>query len=92
MRKVYTPRNNLVLIEQEARGKVRGLHMPDRSEEGKRLIIRAVGPEVKGLEVGDEVLAVGTPNQDLVRIPGESNLYLTREANVLCVIAVKEEA
>lgn len=86
MSKVYAPRNNLVLIEQESRGKVRGLHMPDRAEEGKRLVVRAVGPEVKGLEPGDEVLAVGTPGQDLVRIPGEANLYLTREANVLAVV------
>lgn len=86
----YLPRNDLVLIRSESRGKVRGLHMPDAAEEGKRLVVEAAGPDVEDLNVGDEVLAVGTPGQDLVRIPGEGSLYLTKQANVLAVMEREE--
>lgn len=82
----YSPRNDIVLIRSESRGKVRGLHMPDATEEGKRLVVEAIGQEVKNLNVGDVILAVGTPGQDLVRIPGEGNLYLTKQANVLAIV------
>ena len=81
----YRPRNNLVLIRRE-RIKVVGLHMPDEAQEGNRLIVEAIGPQVENLYVGDVVLAIGTPGQDLVRIPTESNLFLTKEANVLAVV------
>lgn len=84
----YIPRGDLVLIKQENPGKVRGLHMPDVAAEGKRLVIVALGPEVKEgtLKVGDVVYAVGTPGEDLVRIPGESSLFLTKQANIFCTV------
>lgn len=87
----YVPRNDIVLIERVQAGKVRGLHMPDQSEEGVFTYVKAIGPKVEGLQVGDRVLGIGTPGQDLVRVPGEANLFLLREGNVLCVVQGKPD-
>ena len=76
----YQPRNDLVLIRRTPRGKVRGLHMPDSAREGFKLIVEAKGPKVEDLTVGSEV-----------RIPGQTDLYLTREANVLAVVEERVE-
>lgn len=87
----YRPRNNLVLIRRMARGKVRGLVMPDAAAEGQKMVVEAVGPKVEDLDVGDEVLAIGIPGEDLVRIPGHTDLYLVREGNVLVVVTGSKE-
>jgi len=86
----YRPRNDIVVIKVVDKGKVRGIAMPDVAQEGKERIILAVGPKVEDLKVGDKVLVIGTPGQDLVRIPGELNLFLTKEVNVLVVVVEDE--
>ena len=82
----YKPRNDFVLFRVVPRKLVRGLAMPDRASEGKDIVIEAVGPKVEGLKVGDRVQAIGTNGQDLVSVPGESGLFLTREANVVLIL------
>ncbi len=91
MGKRYRPRNDLVVVRTFSAGPVKGIHMPDQAEEGRRIQVVEIGPQVEDLEVGDLVLAVGTPGEDLVRIPGESSLYLTKQANVLCVVEKRED-
>ena len=88
---IYKPRNDFVLYRIVDRGSVRGLAMPQRIQQGKDIIIIAIGPKVEGLKVGDCVLAIGTKGQDLVEVPNESKLYLTREQNVVVVIEGEEE-
>lgn len=85
----YTPRNDFVLMRVEERT-VGKLHMPDKAQEGKATFVVACGPDVTGLEPGDRVLAIGTPGEDLVRLPGESRLFVTRQANVICVVGEDE--
>jgi hypothetical protein len=88
----YRPRNDMILIRRVDRGSVRGIVMPNIAQEGKVLIVEEVGPDVKdGLKTGDVVLAIGTPGQDLVRIPESSDLFLTRQGNVLVVVEEGDE-
>ena len=87
----YRPRNDIVLIHRIDKGQVRGVAMPDMAAEGKELQVEACGPDVEDLQPGDVVLAIGTPGQDLIRLPGEHALFATKQQNVLMVIE-KEKA
>lgn len=90
MSKTYRPRGDFIIIRQEDRGKVRGLHMPDQAAEGKRLVVVAIGPDVQHLEPGDEIVITVAPD-NVARIPGEGHLYLTRQANAAAVVDYGEE-
>ena len=65
--------------------------MPEVAAEGKELVVVALGPDAKDLEIGDVVLAIGTPGQDLIRLPGESALFATKQANILMVVQKGDE-
>lgn len=86
---IYQPRNDFVLFKMVDTGSVRGILVPERSAQGKERIIVAVGPKVDGLKVGDKVLAIGTAGMDLIALPNDKDLFLTREQNV--VLVVKED-
>lgn len=87
----YRPRNDFIVFRMIEGNKVRGLVMPDIAEQGKIKLVVALGPDVKDLEVGDEVLIVGTEGS-LARLPNETDLYLTRQSNVVCVIGKSPES
>lgn len=88
--KKYVPRGDMVVIRVETRGTVRGVAVSERSAEGARFTVYAVGPDVVGLKPGDEVLAVGENGKDYGYIPGEKDLFIIKQANVPVVIS--EEA
>lgn len=85
----YRCRNDFVLIRVINKGKAHGLAMPDKSAEGKERIVEAIGPKVEDLKVGDKVFVIGTNNQDVIALPGEVSLFLTREANVVLIVEDK---
>lgn len=75
----------LIQIQQEA---PKLIAYPQQSREGKRNVVLAMGPNVKGLEVGDRVQSLGTPEQagvTYVFLPGRNDLFVTRQSNV-CII------
>ena len=82
----YRPRNEFVLFRRVDRGSVRGVAVPEASAQGKELVIEAIGPEVEDLAIGDIVLAIGTMGEDVVPVPNEHDLYLTRQSNVVAVV------
>lgn len=89
MPKTYKPRGDFVLLRQTTKDKVRGLVMPERAGEGKRIIVVAKGPKVEHLGIGDSVIITGTvAGGEVVRVPEEGDLFMTREA---CVAIVLEE-
>lgn len=83
---VYKPRNDFVLFRMISKDKIRGLAMPQISEQAKERIIEAVGPDVVGLSVGQKVLVVGTIGSDVVPLPNEGNMFLTRQGNIIVTI------
>lgn len=83
----YRPRNDFVLLRRVKIDRTKeGLVMPDISEEGYITVIEAIGPTVEDLEVGDQVMAIGSPGVDLVVLKTDRNLFMTKEANVLVVL------
>ena len=82
----YRCRNDFVLIRVINKGQAHGLAMPDKSAEGKERVVEAVGPKVDNLKVGDKVFVIGSMNQDVISLPGERDLFLTRETNVVLVV------
>jgi co-chaperonin GroES (HSP10) len=56
----YKPLHNMVLLHIErAKSTAGGLHVPDAYQSVGRAVVRAVGPECKYVQAGDEVMAVG---------------------------------
>lgn len=81
----FACRNDFVLFRMIDRGHVRGVAMPNIAQQGKERLVVAIGPKVEGLKVGDKVLVIGSVGQDVVQVPSETQLYMTREANVALV-------
>jgi co-chaperonin GroES (HSP10) len=53
----YKPLHNLVLLRTErAKTTAGGLHVPDAHQRVGRVVVLAVGPEVKHVQPGDEVM------------------------------------
>ena len=86
----YRPRNDFVVLRRMEIGKIKGFWMPGMSRMGKKLIVQAIGPKVEDLKVGDVVEAIGEPGQDIVTLPNETDLFITKEANVLCVVTQED--
>ena len=83
----YIPRNDLVVIRVEVVNKIGLVAVPERSKEGQKFYVHAVGPKVEGLKVGDRVIFGGSPQGGEVSwIPGAKGLMLTRQENILVVI------
>lgn len=88
--KHYKPRGDFVIFRMTDKGFVGKVAVPGISAEGKVRTIVAVGPKVENLEVGDEVLVIATEGA-VGQMPGENNLYITREANVAVRVEEVEE-
>ena len=84
----YRPRLDFVLLRVTERGvSIGGVALPEISKESKKTVVVAVGPDVvDGLKAGDEVLLIGTVGQDVVQLPREKNLLVTKQANVILVV------
>lgn len=88
---IYRPRNDFVLFRIVNKGEVRGIAMPDNAAQGKESIVVAVGPDVNGLKPGDRIMTIGTPGQDVISLPNERGLLLTKQANVVLVLEEESE-
>lgn len=85
------PRNDFVLVKLTTVGKsVGGVVVPDTSQEAQKWTVVSFGPDVKGLNPGDEVMIMGTIGEDIARLPRESSLFITKQANILLVISIKD--
>lgn len=82
----YRPRNDFVLFRFIDRGQVRGIITPDKSAQGKERIVMAMGPDVVDLKIGDKVMVIGSPGQDVIAMPEDKDIYLTKQANVVLVV------
>lgn len=84
---VHSPRHDLVLIRlQRKRITSNGVAIPENAPESLEWFVEAVGPEVNGLNAGDQVLVMGTVGQDIAQMLGLKDYYLTRETNIMCVV------
>lgn len=86
----YHPRNDFVLYRMVDKGTVRGIHVPQQAAQGKEMTIVAVGPDVVGIKPGDVVMAIGAYGQDLIALPNEKDLLLTKQANIVLVVEKEE--
>jgi hypothetical protein len=68
------------------KGSLRGITIPPNAPQAKERIVIAIGPKVEDLEVGDSIIGTGKMGEDVVPLPNEQDLYLTRQSNILLVI------
>lgn len=87
----YQAREGYAIIRRNKFDKVRGIAMPDISNDGKQFIIESVGPKVEGLEEGDEVMILGVKGQEYADLPGEPDLLVIDARLVPYVIHRSEE-
>ena len=87
----YRCRNDFVLFKLVDRGTVRGVHVPQVSAQGKERIVMDIGPDVEDLDVGYKVMVIGTVGMDVVQLPNETNLFLTKQANVTLIVEEEED-
>lgn len=85
--KRYTLRHDLVLLRIIDAGKVGGVIVPERSEQGKDYRVIGVGPEVKDLRPGMSVYIMGRKGFEwdlLPSVPPEcgAGLFILKEVNV----------
>lgn len=80
----YIPRNNFVLCEIVPLQTL--LAMPDIAAEGKGNIVKAIGPQVKDLEIGDQVMIIGAQGVAWSFLPGTRKLFIINEENVVLKI------
>lgn len=76
------PYGDKVLVRMVKAALVRGMIMPDISQEGKQYVIEAVGPDVKRLKPGDKVLVSGVQDVHWSFLPGYSDLFIIGEKDV----------
>lgn len=87
----YRCRSDFVLFRLVDRGSVGSIATPQISQQGKERIVLAIGPDVEDLNVGDRVLVIGSVGSDVVPLPNESGIYMTRQANVALVVIGDDE-
>ena len=84
----YFPRGDYVLCRIERVDKSEGgIVIPSVSQQGNKWRVVAFGPDVKGLNAGDEVQLIGAVGEDIVPLPREKDLWLTKESNIVYVVA-----
>lgn len=85
--KNYKPRSDFVLFSMIDTGKMGSLIAPNIAQQGKRLTVIAVGPDVADLKPGDVVFAVGTTTgREVMELPYEKGIFITRQSNVVLVV------
>lgn len=84
----FRPRHGIVILRTIPRGETPGgLKLPTTSKEGNRHIVVAIGPEVEGLKVGDEVVPGGpTLQAEFYPIPGYSDISAIDEKWCMLVV------
>lgn len=83
----YRPRNDYCIVRLETITENKfGMAIPISSNEAKKWIIHAVGPDVKDIKPGDVVQLMGKVGEDLAVLPREKDLYISRQANILYVV------
>lgn len=92
MSRVYKPRNDLVIVRQSKREQIGAIRLPDHSADSIKLTVEAFGPDVKDLEVGQEVLMLGTVGETFVPVPGARDLFMLRQGAVACVCEGEPDA
>ncbi len=85
---IYIPRKDNVLVRIIVVDKWGQVAVSQRSAEGKRYVVEAIGPDVKSetLKVGDEVLLGGKVNENWAYLPGRSDLLIINEAAILLTV------
>lgn len=79
----WKPRKDYVVMRLVKAGQTpTGIALPDTASEGVQWYVTDVGPDVEGLKRGDRVEPMGTIDQDIARVPGTRDLFLTKEANI----------
>lgn len=86
----YLPRNEFILFRFVDKGHLRTLAMPGIASQGKERVVVAVGPNVEGLKVGDKVLVIGEIGVDVIPLPNDNKLFLTKQQNVALIIEEDE--
>lgn len=83
----YEPRNDFVILRlSKKQTTAGGVGLPDTAAEGMIWHVVAAGPKVEDLKPGDQVEAMGTLGQDIARVIRETDLFITKEQNVLLVV------
>ena len=87
----YEPRGAMVIIRKvKQKAQVRGLAMPERSAEGTNFFVEAVGPEVKDLKKGQQVMLGGPADDMFFPMPGEPDLIIAPQRLVMYIIHKEE--
>src|SRR5271166_1538139 len=82
----FVPRNDNVLVRLINLGVTgKGIAMPDAAEQGKELIVLAVGPLVSEefLKIGDKCLVIGEGTHNLANC---ADLFITQEKNIPIIL------
>lgn len=79
----FTCRNDTVLVRIVDIGKMGNIALPDTAVEGKQFFVHAVGPLVKDLEPGDEVLMLGRKNDTYWELPFGRDMIVIKQENVV---------
>jgi len=82
----YICRNDFVLLRLVDKGRVGTIITPQSAAQGKERIVVSIGSKVENLAVGDSVFIIGTLGEDVVQLPNHSDLFITKEANVVLVV------
>ena len=82
----WQPRNDYVMVKVVKAGQTpSGIAVPDMAAEGLSWYVHRVGPKITDLKPGDRVEIAGEIGQDIARVPNNTGLFITKEANVLLV-------
>ncbi len=91
MKKKYTMRNELVLLRKVVQSKVGSVLVPEKSMEGTRFLVEEIGPAVRELEVGNEVMIMGKAEDPFYPVPGEPALIIVRQDQIAYVVQRLED-
>ena len=83
----YRPRNDMVLIRVRflAIDPATGVALPERSPAAAQFVVEEVGPLVTDLDKGDVVEMLASKVEEFSRLPRDSDLFITPQANVALV-------
>lgn len=89
------PRNDIVLVKEIVVETLGRLAVSQKSAQGKRFRVEAVGPDVEGLQEGDYVIIAGgqaKENIDWARLPQDSTLIACKQEAIWLTYDLEEAA
>ena len=90
---VQRTRNDYVLVRVIDHAQTpTGIALPTTAIQGKEFVVEKVGDAVKDLKAGERVLMIGKEGEDWARIPGDNNLLLIKEPNIVLVYEADAQA